>query len=302
MKLAHIAIFAYNRKLHLSKTIETLLKNELINDSSVTIFCDGAKSVSDEIKVKEVREYINTIKGFNNLEIIEQSTNIGLSKSIISGVSYILSKNESIIVLEDDIVTSKFFLTYMNESLSLYENDSDVISIHGYCLPIKQKLPDTFFLKGADCWGWATWRRGWDLFEPDPRKLLNKINDQNLRHEFDFNSTYSYTKMLQNQISGRVDSWAIRWYASAFLENKLTLYPGKTLVNNIGNDNSGTHGLNDVAYKNELYHDVINLKKTQIKEDSIIKGYFIQNFKETKKNLITKVFDRIIFLLSKIKN
>jgi hypothetical protein len=302
MKLAHLAIFAYNRKAHLSKTIEALLENNLINESSVTIFSDGAKDINDQTKVKEVRDYIRTINGFKSIEFIEQDTNIGLSKSIISGVSYILSKYESIIVLEDDIVTSNFFLTYMNESLNIYENDNDVISIHGFCLPINQNLPDTFFLKGADCWGWATWRRGWAFFESDPNILYKRIMDRNLKYEFDYNSTYSYTKMLQNQISGKVNSWAIRWYASAFLENKLTLYPGKTLVKNIGNDNSGTHGIDYGDNYNELFHNVLNLEKIQIIEDLKIKGYFIDYYKLNNKNVIKKIIARIIFLMTKIKN
>ena len=138
-------------------------------------------------------------------------------------------------------MTSRYFLRYMNEGLDLYEDQPDVICIHGYVYPGKQSLPETFLLKGADCWGWATWRRGWELFRTDGATLLEELERTALIREFDFDGTFPFSQMLRDQISGRNDSWAIRWYASAFLSNKLTLYPGRSLVHNIGNDSSGIH-------------------------------------------------------------
>ena len=153
-------------------------------------------------------------------------------------------------MLEDDLLTSPYFLDFMNEGLSIYEEDEKVISIHGYVYPISEKLPETFFLRGADCWGWATWKRGWDLFEPDGGLLLNKLEESKQTEEFDFNRSYPYTQMLKDQINGKTNSWAVRWYASAFLQNKYTLYPGKSLVSNIGGDGSGTNtGLNQFIFK-----------------------------------------------------
>jgi hypothetical protein len=129
----------------------------------------------------------------------------------------------------------------MNEGLRLYENDELVISIHGYIYPVKEKLPDTFFLRGADCFGWATWKRGWDLFQPDGRLLLKGLIESHQTDQFDFEGSYPYLQMLRDQIDGKNNSWAIRWYASAFLKNKFTLYPGKSLVSNNGGDGSGTN-------------------------------------------------------------
>ena len=133
-----------------------------------------------------------------------------------------------------------FFLQYMNASLNEYEDNESVISIHAYTYPIKG-LPNSFFLCGADCWGWATWSRGWRIFNEDSTFLMNEIKAKGLRKRFDFNGTYPYFRMLKRQSMGLNNSWAIRWYASAFLANKLTLYPGKSLIKNIGNDLSGTH-------------------------------------------------------------
>jgi hypothetical protein len=129
----------------------------------------------------------------------------------------------------------------MNSGLDRYEHDERVISIHGYVYPVSTVLPEAFFMRGADCWGWATWKRGWDLFEPDGSRLLREHQARGLEREFDMNGARAYVRMLEDQIAGRCDSWAIRWDAAAFLRDKLTLYPGVSLVRNIGLDNSGTH-------------------------------------------------------------
>lgn len=118
-------------------------------------------------------------------------------------------------------------------------------------------MPETFFLRGADCWGWATWKRGWNLFNANGLQLLQQLQEKKLEKEFDLDGCYDYTKMLQDQIDGKNNSWAIRWRASAFLADKLTLYPSKSLVHNIGFDNSGTHcGFSD-NYDQEIYQNII---------------------------------------------
>ena len=242
MPLAPIALFVYNRPDHTRQTVAALTKNELAAGSDLIILSDAAKNEATAAKVDEVRAYLKTIDGFKSVKIIERPENFGLAKSIISGVTEIVNQSGKIIVLEDDLITSPYFLRYMNEALDLYEKTEKVISIHGYIYPTREKLPETFFIKGADCWGWATWKRGWDLFQTDGRKLLAELKRKKLTKKLDFDGAYPFTQMLIGQIRGFNDSWAIRWYASAFLEDKLTLYPGQSLVANIGFDNSGTHG------------------------------------------------------------
>jgi len=241
MTLAPIVLFVYNRPWHTRQTIESLQKNELASESELFIFSDGSKNDNDIDKVKQVRDYIKTIDGFKKINIIEREKNLGLANNIIDGVTRIVNKYGTIIVLEDDLVSSPYFLRYMNEALTLFAEDERVISIHGYVYPLNEELPEAFFLPGADCWGWATWQRGWAEFNPDGGALLKELKLRKLIRAFDFNGTYPYSKMLQSQIEGKNDSWAILWYASAFLANKLTLYPGRSLIKNIGNDSSGRH-------------------------------------------------------------
>jgi hypothetical protein len=247
MTFAPIALFVYNRPAHTRQTVEALLKNELAGESDLFIFSDAPKKPEAVAAVQEVREYIKTVGGFKSVSIVERDENLGLANSIIDGVTSVVNERGRIIVLEDDLVTSPYFLRFMNDALDMYEREESVISIHGYMYPVMDKLPETFFLRGADCWGWATWKRGWELFEPDGGKLLASLKSQHLEREFNFGGSYDYLEMLDSQVKGENDSWAIRWYASAFLKNKLTLYPGRSLVLNIGNDSSGTHcGATDI--------------------------------------------------------
>jgi len=241
MKFTPIVIFVYNRQWHTHQTVEALRKNELADQSDLIIYSDGPKDLTDQAKVDAVRKYIRTIEGFRNVKIIESLKNQGLADSIIAGVTETVDKYDRVIVLEDDLVTSPFFLRYMNDALDFYENEEKVISIHGYVYPVSERLPATFFLRGADCWGWATWRRGWNLFEENGQSLLDDLKKRRITKRFDFNGAYRYTRMLKDQIAGRNSSWAVRWYASAFLRNRLTLYPGVSLVQHIGNDGTGTN-------------------------------------------------------------
>ena len=181
----------------------------------------------------------------------------------------------------------------------MYEKEEKVISIHGYIYPIKKDLPETFFIKGADCWGWATWKRGWGLFESDGKNLLAELEKRNLIKEFDFDGAYNYSGMLKRQIEGKNDSWAVRWYASAFLKNKLTLYPGQSLVQNIGQDASGTHKGDSNAHRVIVSDRKINVEKIEIIENGKIKKSIIQYFKSLKPSVFERIKLKILLKNSK---
>ncbi len=276
---APIVLFVYSRLDHTKKTVEALNKNSLAKKTNLFIFSDGPKRQSDKKDVEKVRNYLKKINGFKSVKIFESKKNKGLANSIIFGVTKIVNKYGKVIVVEDDILTSKYFLEFMNNSLNFYKNNSKVISVSGYVYPIKN-LPENFFLKKTECWGWATWKRGWDLFEKDGSKLLKQIEEKNLLKEFDFENSYDYSKMLKDQIAGKNSSWAIRWYASAFLNNKLTFYSGKTLTQNIGVDGTGTHGGRVNVYNSKLSDKSIKIVDIPIQEDLIVRKKFTNYFKK----------------------
>lgn len=284
MTLAPIALFVYNRLWHTQQTVESLQKNELADASDLFVFSDGPKSEADKDKVRAVRNYLKTVEGFRSVTVFEQERNLGLAQSIIAGITDIVGRFGKIIVLEDDIVSSQYFLRFMNEALEYYKDEDKIISIHGYIYPIKSRLPDTFFLRGADCWGWGTWKRGWELFEPDGKRLLNELNARGLTRQFDLDSSYDYTKMLEDQVSGKNDSWAIRWYASAFLKGKLTLYPGKSLVRNTGTDSSGTHCGTSNIFETAVSCERNGINAISIEENIFARKAIIHYFRSMKKS------------------
>ena len=238
---APIALFTFNRLQHTRATIDALKKNMLATESDLWIFSDGPSSEGNILSVEKVRDYLRTVTGFKTVQIVEREKNYGLGNNIIDGVTQVVSDYGKVIVLEDDLITSPFFLQFMNDGLDIYENHEKVISIHGYILPVEEELPETFFLKGADCLGWGTWLRSWKQFERDGKKLLNQLEAAGTKDEFDFGKAYPYTQMLKDQIEGKNNSWAIRWYASAFLKDLFTLYPFQSLVFHAGGDGTGTN-------------------------------------------------------------
>ena len=288
-----ITLFAYARADHVRRTVEALLLNPEAATHDLIVFSDAARSSEKQAAVYEVRAYLATITGFRSVTIHYRSNNFGLAKSIIEGVTQVLSEHDRIIVLEDDMVTSPHFLAYMNEALDRFNGDERVISIHGYVYPVQQALPEAFFLPGADCWGWATWRRGWRLFNPDGQALLQELKRRELIYVFDFNGAYRYSKMLEGQVKGTNDSWAVRWYASAFLAGKFTLYPGRSLVHNIGIDASGTHCNADNSYDAELSATPINLSQLDVTSSVMGRAAFETFFRKTQANFVGKLGRRI---------
>lgn len=290
---APIALFVYNRPTHTKSTVTALQKNSRARNSDLYVFSDAAKSSADEHCVNSVREYISNISGFRNVSIYLQSENQGLSQSIIHGINDILGYRDKIIVMEDDIVTSPYFLDYMNDALEYYQNHTKVISISGYTYPVKRSLPETFFLRGADCWGWATWKRGWELFNPDSHFLLKEIDQHNLGFHFDFDGTYNFRRMLQMHTNGLNDSWAIRWYASAFLKNKLTLYPGQSLVHNIGNDGEGTHSHKSSVYAQRVCPDRVWVNHIPVKENNQVREMYVDYLRSIRPHPILRFIKTI---------
>jgi hypothetical protein len=224
-----------------------------------------------------------------------------LAKSVIDGITSICNRYGRVIAMEDDLVTSPHFLQYMNDALTRYEHEERVISIHGYIYPVQKVLPETYFLRGADCWGWATWARGWALFDADAQKLYDAILAGGESKEFDFDGHYDYTDMLRQQIEGRVNSWAILWHASAFLANKLTLYPGTSLVRNIGNDDSGTHSKRTDVFSGYLASRRIAVNDIPLEASKFAYKAISRYFASIRLSRRQRLRGRVIALLNKWK-
>jgi hypothetical protein len=242
MNLAPIALFVYNRPEHTRRVLDSLRRNPLAAESDLFIYSDAPKKPEASESVREVREYIRTITGFRSIKIVERDRNWGLANSIIDGVTTVVNQYGRVIVLEDDLVTSMYFLAYMNTALERYQEEDRVMQVSGHVFPIRvHGETDAVFLPMTTSWGWATWARAWQHFDPESLGFARLKGDANLRRRFNLDGAYDYFSMLEAQLAGRVDSWAVRWYLSVFMRGGLTLFPVKTLVENCGFDGSGTH-------------------------------------------------------------
>jgi glycosyltransferase involved in cell wall biosynthesis len=247
-----IALFAYNRPEKVRFAIESLAKNDLAEFSDLYVFVDGPKSLKDIALIQEVEEIIHTAGGFKSVNLKKSKVNLGLSMSIRKGIDFVLDLAPAVIVIEDDLVLAKSFLNYINEGLNRFVDDSRVASIQGYQYPCNPPLQKSVALRGADCWGWATWKDRWQSSIFDANLLYEQIRSQNLQNEFDLYGAMPYMNMLKNQINGEIDSWAICWHASMFLKGLVSLYPAESLVVNNGNDGKGTHGTKSKMFDTKL--------------------------------------------------
>lgn len=240
---APIALFAYNRPRHFSRALAALAANAPASASALHVFSDGPRDGESGDLVAQVRELARGATGFQSVTLHEQPRNLGLAASVISGVDLLCRRHGRLIVVEDDLVVGPGFLGYMNDALRRFEAEEKVMQVSGYMFPVDMDCPvDSLFLPFTTSWGWATWDRAWRKFDPGMAGLARLSDESALRRRFNLGGAYDYYSMLLRQQRGEVDSWAIRWYLSVFLQEGLVLYPARSLVSNTGFDGSGTHG------------------------------------------------------------
>ena len=258
-----------------------MLQNAEAKDSDLFIFSDGPKNEKTVRGVADNREYIHTVTGFKTVTIVEREKNWGLANSLIAGITDVINKYGRVIVVEDDLILSPYFLKFMNDGLEKYKDDDRVGTITGFVPPLEEKLPETFFLTYFQCWGWATWKRAWDLLETDARPLLKGLRFK--RKKFDVGGGVCNYGNLYCQKVGLVDSWYLRYYASLFLKGKLSLYPGRSVATNEGLDGSGTHCGAELKRSFEAHNSQTPIKVNDVK---VIEN--LQVFRIFKKYFLSK--------------
>ncbi len=261
--LAPIAIFTYKRPRHTDMMLYSLVKNPLAKDSDVFIFIDGAKKDNERYFQSEIEKVCYKHKDyFKNLEIIKRSINFGLSRNIPEGITEILNNYEKIIVLEEDLYLSPYFLKFMNDALEFYASEGKVMHVSAYTLPIKKRgLPDTFFIRPTTCWGWATWKRSWH-FERDPVRFFNSFTKDQI-HEFNVNGMCNlYFDQLISNAKNETSTWAVFWYISVFLRGGLSLHPKYSYSRNLGfKDGLGESSLVSSIFEVDIYNKPLKFTK-----------------------------------------
>lgn len=266
---APVVVFAYKRYEHIRRVLEALNKNYIASQSDVYIFCDAAKGENDREDVNRTRKYLEEFKrnnSFLNCYLYFAEFNKGLASSIIDGVSYVLKKYEKVIVVEDDLVTSRDFLQYMNDALEYYKNDKEIGAISGFTYPLKslKDYPfDIYFTRTGNSWGWGTWKTVWDKVDwkvSNYKKFRNSIYER-----WKFNNTQKgISDMLDRQMQEKIDSWAVRWDYHFFINDLMTVYPVTTKVCNIGFDETGTNCNNKERKFAEAHESEIQFCKVKL--------------------------------------
>ena len=241
-ELAPVLLVAFNRPDHFAKTLEALSKNTIAKNTILYISIDGPVTKKDRISQSLISNFIKlNSTNFFKIISIENKNNKGLSANIIDSVSYVLTKHKKIIVLEDDLISSRKFLEYTNDALDFYEDKKKIWHINGHNIISKEKKKNDIFLwRFMNCWGWATWRDRWQYFDKNPLYLLKTFN-KNMIYRFNLDGATNFWEQVKLNANGELNTWAIFWYATIFTNNGICVSPWFSYISNIGFDGSGTN-------------------------------------------------------------
>lgn len=292
MSLAPVALFTYKRTDTLEKTISNLQKNFLAKDTVLFIFSDGPKNPRELEEILKVRKFLRTVDGFKAVIIHESKENRGLANSIIKGVTEVLDSHDSVIVLEDDLYSQPNFLNFMNVALERYQDSKEILSVCGYSfdLNLEHINCDDYFLNRPWPWSWAIWKDRWIKIDWSVSDYSEFSKKRKSRVEFaklgsDVNA------MLDKQMRGEIDSWAIRWTYHQYKNNMLSVFPRKSLVFNGGFDEFATHTKGSakryIPQLDESMNTSFNLSK-KIYLDPIVQKSF-QRKMSIKSRIISKL-------------
>lgn len=279
MTLAPIVLFTYKRLDTLKQTLEALLSNSLASASDLVIYSDGTKGTNDDVVISEVRAYLKTITGFRTITIHESPTNKGLANSIIEGVTEVINQYGKVIVLEDDLVCSPNFLNFMNDALDFYEYEAKIFSITGFSIPIKNTKSDSdvYFTLRSSSWGWATWENRWKSIDWEVKDYLEFKKNKTLRSNFDKMGS-DKSQMLDRQMKGKINSWAIRWSYHQFKNDLFSVHPFVSKIVNIGFNSSKATNTKEKFNRYETKLDVENKVEFKFSKEYQLDPKIIRQF------------------------
>jgi len=269
ISFAPVILFGFNRVDLFESLLTSLVECEGCSKTDVYIFIDGPRTEGERLEQLKFTPLINMYSScFSQLSILFSSENQGLRRSLIGGVSSVLENYDSVIVLEDDLIVSNNFLSYMNKCLNFYKNNNEIASISGYTNEIsKSNVVDNYFHLRPCSWGWATWKNRWEVIDWDYKPTSFKewcllwlkckpVGDDIFR-------------MFRHLHSGKNNSWAITWTINNIINKKMTSYPHLSKVSNIGFGVDATHCVSDnpfvtnFKYSSENNFNLLKEAKTQ---------------------------------------
>ena len=285
--MSPIILFVYSRPEYTLQTLESLAQNPEARHSDLFVFADGAKpnATPEQIKkIQEARAVVKSKQWCKSVTVFESEKNKGLANSIIGGVTEILKKYDCAIVLEDDLLLSKYFLSFMNDALDTYADNEKIGGVGAsnyFCPP--EVVKENFFLRTPDTYGWGIYRRSWQYFNGDPQFLLKEIEKRGLQKRLNMENSINLVRMMREQSVGKVDSWAVRWCASALLQDFLFFYPQTAMSRHEGFA-GGTNFTGHEEFHDELV-DLATEKNTVLKislqENKTALQEYIKHHKKT---------------------
>lgn len=246
---SHIALFAFNRPVHLLSTLNALAGNQLANESELTIFCDGPRNDTEKGQTDAVRVAARqeSKQGrFACVHVVERPTNLGCAESIISGLTEMFATHDRLIVIEDDILCSPHTLLFLNNCLDKYEHFSSVFNIAAWSpppsfIPTLSNYPyDVYAFPRFSGWGWATWKDRWEKIDWKVEDYKNFSSSPFLLEAYRAGGN-DLDVMLAAQMAGELDTWDIRVDYSRFKSGCVGINPIYSYTENIGHDGTGTH-------------------------------------------------------------
>lgn len=237
-----IIIFAYNRPKHLSNLLDSLILNKSSRLSKIFFFCDGPKNEYDKRKISEIKNLLKTKKiriHYKNF----RKTNSGLAKNIIQGVSKVLNKYKSCIILEDDLILNEKCIKFMNVMLEKFSNVESIgsVSAHSYIDEFKYKKKFNFyFTKRHSSWCWGTWSRVWKKIEWNSKSINSHFTSETSLSKFSEGGN-DLNLLLWGNYKKIINSWAIRFNFYCMKKSLKSIQPRLSMIKNDGRDFSGTH-------------------------------------------------------------
>lgn len=291
-----IIIFAFNRPNEFSRIVESLLLNKEAKDSDLFIFIDGARpnKEGEKEKVLEVQKYAQSIQGFRKLHVYVSKDNKGLGPSIISGVSEVIDKYGTAIVLEDDLIVQANFLSFMNEGLYKYKDNKEVFSVCGYTNKIKTPENyeyDGYFCTRSSSWGWATWKDRWESVD---WSFIKWEEWKTKKRDFNKWGGSDCFSMLEDCKNGRNKSWAIRFCFNQFLQNKVSLFPIKSFIKNDGFDGMGTNCKNYSRFRYEMMDT--STKHFKLPDETAVLPTFRRQTQQYH-SIILRIWSKIMYMI-----
>lgn len=291
-----LLIVAFNRPDHVRNLVESLDGNPEFDSLPLILALDGPRRETDERLISRVKEIVLTRRP--DVHLIERSENFGVRRAIETAITSVLGEFERVIVVEDDLEVSPYFLKFMLDGLETFHSTENVASIHGYSIDMPKTVDSTYFLRGADCWGWATWRRAWKIYDSNAQTLYEELLNQGHGSHFSFGGTSPHLDLVKQSITGEIDSWAIRWHASTYLAGHFSLHPRRSLVRNLGMDGSGTHAGKTEIYNSQLSDAPVSVELRPVSESqpaflAYKKFYSSRNRTKKLKSVKGKVVDAV---------